>query len=152
MQDTVLNSIVTGVYVLTASHQGKINGSTMTWVTPVSYDPLLVMVSMADIRVSHGMVKQSGHFGLNVLSGDQLELARHFGFKSGRDTDKFEGIEYSTSENGLPVLKDACAYIECRVVNTYPAGDHTLFVGEVIEARTLKESVKPLIFDQKDFY
>jgi len=152
MQDTVLNSIVTGVYVLTAGHQGKINGSTMTWVTPVSYDPLLIMVSMADIRVSHGLVKQSGYFGLNVLNRDQLELARHFGFKSGRDTNKFEEIEYSTSENGLPVLKDACTYIECRVVNTYPAGDHTLFVGEVIEARTLKDNVNPLVFDQKDFY
>lgn len=152
MEETVLRSIVTGVYTLTAQNQGKVNGSTVAWVTPVSFDPLLVMVSLAKIRVSHDLVKQSGYFGLNVLSTEQVELARHFGFKTARDTDKLEGVNYSTSDNGLPILEGAAAYIECRVVNTYPAGEHTLFVGEVVSARTLDENADPLIFSQEDYF
>ena len=152
MQDTVLQSIATGVYVLTAHHQGKSNGTTVAWVTPVSFDPLLVTVSLADVRVSHDLVKKSGYFGLNVLSRDQIELARNFGFKTARDTDKLQDVKYTTSENGLPILDEAIGYIECRVLSTHPAGDHTLFVGEVIEARTINENAKTLVFDQGDFY
>lgn len=152
MEDTVLKSITTGVYVLTAHSQGKVNGATVAWVSPVSFEPQLVMAALAGVRYSHELVKQSGYFGLNVLAKDQVELGKHFGFKSGRDTDKMSGISYETSENGLPILSDAAAYIECRVVSTYPAGEHTLFVGEVVETRTLKEGAELLIFRQEDFF
>lgn len=152
MQDKVLRSIVTGVYVLTTQHQGKVNGTTLAWATPVSYDPLLVMVCLAGIRVSHDMVKQSGYFGLNALAQDQLETARHFGFLSARDVNKFDGYNYSTSDHGLPILDGARAFIECRVINSFPAGDHTMFVGEVVSAQTMNEGAAPLIFEQDDYY
>jgi len=152
MQDIVLNSMVSGVYVLTAQHQGRINGSTIAWTTPVAYDPFLIMVSLADIRVSHGLVKSSGLFGLNVLTKEQLDLARDFGFTSGRDTNKFENVPYKTSENGLPILDGARAYIECRVIDSFPAADHTMFVGEVVSAEILKDNSEPLVFKQEDFF
>jgi flavin reductase (DIM6/NTAB) family NADH-FMN oxidoreductase RutF len=152
MQGTVLESIVTGVYVLTVQHQGQINGTTVAWVTPVAYDPMLVMVSLADIRVSHGLVKQSGYFGLNSLSTDQVEQARHFGFTTARDTNKFEGVGYSTSDSGIPVLDGVRAYIECRLVDSFPAGDHTMFVGEVVAAQSLNGEAEPLIFKQEDYF
>ncbi len=152
MQDTVFNSIVNGVYVLTAQHDGKTNGTTVAWVTPVSFEPLLVMVSLAGIRYSHELVKKSGYFGINVLGSGESEAAKHFGFNSGRDRNKFEGYNFSTSENGLPILEKAMAYIECRVVNSFPADEHTMFVGEVVEAKALKENDKPLIFRQGDYF
>ena len=130
MQDNVLKSLSTGVYVLTAQNQGKQNGSTVTWVTPVSFDPLLVMVSLGRVRVSHDLVKKSGYFGLNVLTEAQTELARDFGFKSARDTDKFADVAYTTSVNGLPILDGVKSFIECRVINTFPAAEHTMFVGK----------------------
>ena len=152
MQDTVMKSIVNGVYILTVQQQGRVNGATVAWVTQVSHDPLLIMVSLAGVRFSHDMVKQSGYFGLSVLSQDQVALARDFGFKTGRDTNKFEGVGYSASDQGLPILDDACAYIECRLVSTFPAGDHTLLVGEVVEARTLKDDARPLVFRKEDYF
>ena len=152
MQETVLDSIVTGVYVLTAHHRGQMNGSTVAWVTPVSYDPLLVMVSLASLRVSHDLVKQSGYFGINVLGADQKELAHHFGFKTARDQDKLEGISFSASDHGIPILNDAHAFIECRVVDVFPAGEHSMFVGEVVSAEILNEDQTPLVFKQEDFF
>ena len=152
MQETLLKSILTGVYVLTVQDQGNINGTTVAWATPVSYEPLLVMASMAGIRASHDMIKNSGYFGLNVLKADQVDLARNFGFQSGRDVDKFDGVNFTTSEHGLPVLKDARGFIECRLVSAYPAGDHTLFVGEVISASVFDEETKPLAFSAEDYF
>ena len=92
MQDTVFQMVPTGVYILTAQEQGQGNGSTVAWVTPASYDPLLLVVSLAKIRFSHDLVKKAGYFGLNVLDKDQVETAKHFAFKTARQTDKLEGI------------------------------------------------------------
>ena len=152
MQDTVLRSVVNGVYVLTAQSQGQVNGCTVAWVTPVSYDPLLIMVSLSSLRFSHDMVKHSGYFGLNTLGRDQVELARHFAFTTGRETNKMEGIPFNTSDHGLPVLDDAKAFIECRLVDVYPAGDHSLFVGEVVSAKSMKDGAETLIFKQEDYF
>ena len=152
MLDTVLSSVVTGVHVLTAQHQGKINGTTVSWVTPVSYDPLLIMVSLAGVRVSHDLVKSSGLFGLNVLGQGQEEIARHFGLKTARELDKFEGMSYTTSELSLPIIDGAVAFIECRVVDSCRAGEHTLFIGEVVSAKILDESKKPLVFKHSDYF
>lgn len=152
MQDTVLRSMITGVYVLTAYNQGRINGTTVAWAVPVAYEPLLVMVSLAGIRVSHDMVKESGYFGLNALSRDQVELGRHFGFTTARETDKFSEVEFRTSDYGIPIIKGAHSFIECRVVDTFPAGDHTMFVGEVISANVLRDEGETLIFRQEDFF
>ena len=151
MQDIVLRSVVNGVYVLTAQHQGQLNGCTVAWVTPVSYDPLLIMVSLSSLRFSHDLVKKSGYFGLNALGREQVESARHFAFTTGRETDKLNGVSFTTSDHGLPVLDGARAYIECRLVDTYPAGDHSLFVGEVISAQTIHEDA-PLVFQQEDYF
>ena len=152
MEDVVLNAVTTGVYVLTAHHQGVVNGTTVAWVTPVSYEPTLIMVSLANVRVSYDLVNKSGYFGLNVLCPDQVELGRHFGFNTAREKDKLSETRYSSSNHGIPVLDGACAYIECRVVNSYPAGEHTMFIGEVIEARVIREDVEPLVFRQDDFF
>ena len=152
MQETVLGSVTTGVYVVTAQHQGQINGATVAWVTPVSYDPFLIMISLANIRVTHGLVNQSGYFGLNVLGKDQVELAKHFGFTTARNTNKLEGQSFTKSEKGLPILDGVNAYIECRLVNSYPAGEHTLFVGEVVDAKKINEKSQPLVFNQEDYF
>ena len=152
MLDHVLESVVNGVYVLSAHHQGKINGTTVAWVSPVSYEPLLVMVALAQSRFSHDLVKQSGYFGLNVLASDQQEVARHFGFKTAKSEDKLEGMTFSASEHGLPILGGVKSYIECRVVDSCRAGEHTLFVGEVINTQMFKEDAKSLVFRQEDYF
>jgi len=152
MQDIVTKTISHGVYVITVRTKEKINGMTAAWVSQVSLNPLMLMVSIAPARHTHNLIKESGYFAINTMSEDQKDLTRHFGFKSGRKVDKFEGLSYFDASNGSPVLKEALAFFECRLVDTFKAGDHTLFIGEVVTAKLLRDDKKPLIFHWEDYF
>jgi len=152
MSEIVSRKITNGVYIITTRTKEKINGMTAAWVSKVSFQPLLLMVSIAPVRYTHGLIKESGYFAINVLAEGQEDLARHFGFKSGRKHDKFESISHFDAPNGSPVLNEALAYFECKVADTFTAGDHTLFIGEVLTAKILKEDEKPLIYHHEDYF
>jgi flavin reductase (DIM6/NTAB) family NADH-FMN oxidoreductase RutF len=152
MQAVAFTALVHGVYVVTTRLGEKVNGMTAAWVAQVSLNPLLVMVSIAPSRYSHTLIKESGIFAINVLTGEQVELAKRFGYKSGRKIDKFAGLDYLAAGSGAPVLPQAYAYLDLRLVHTYTAGDHTLFVGEVMEAKILHPQSHPLIFKKSDFF
>jgi len=152
MQDVAFTALVYGVYVVTTRVGEKVNGMTAAWVSQVSLKPLLVMVSIAPARYSHTLIKESGIFAINVLTSDQAELAKRFGFKSGRKIDKFAGLDWVPALSGAPVLPQAYAYLDLKLAHTYAAGDHTLFVGEVVEAKILHPQNQPLVFNKKDFF
>jgi flavin reductase (DIM6/NTAB) family NADH-FMN oxidoreductase RutF len=152
MQEVAFTALVHGVYVVTTRVGEKINGMTAAWVSQVSIKPLLVMVSIAPPRYSHTLIKESGIFAINVLTQDQAELAKRFGFKSGRKIDKFAGLDYLTAVSGAPILPQAYAYLDLKLVHTYAAGDHTLFVGEVMEAKIFHPQSHPLVFNKNDFF
>ena len=152
MQTEAFTALVHGVYVVTTRAGEKVNGMTAAWVSQVSLKPLLVMVSIAPARYSHTLIKESGIFAINVLTKDQAELAKRFGFKSGRKIDKFVGLDYLTAVTGAPILPQAYAYLDLKLVHTYTAGDHTLFVGEVTEVKILHPQSQPLVFNKNDFF
>ena len=152
MQEVAFTALVHGVYVVTTRKDEKINGMTAAWVSQVSLNPLLVMVSIAPPRYTYTLIKESGFFAVNVLTGDQVELAKRFGYKSGRKIDKFAGLEHLTAGSGTPVLPQAYAYLDLKLAHTFAAGDHTLFVGEVTEAKILHPESHPLIFKKSDFF
>jgi len=144
--------IVHGVYVISTKHEDRINAMTAAWVSRASFDPPLVTISVGKTRFTHDMIKGSGVFAVNVLSPDVISTARHFGLKSGRKTDKFAGVEYFTSVTGSPILKDCVAWMDCTVVTACDAGDHTLFIGEVLDGGVLREGAPTLIYDKETFY
>ena len=152
MQEVAFTALVHGVYVVTTRLDEKVNGMTAAWVSQVSLKPLLVMVSVAPPRYSHTLIKESGVFAINVLTGEQVELAKRFGYKSGRKIDKFAGLETLTAGSGAPVLPQAYAYLDLKLMHTFTAGDHTLFVGEVVDAKILHPQGHPLIFNKSDFF
>ena len=152
MQDVAFDALVHGVYVVTTRVGEKINGMTAAWVSQVSLKPLLVMVSIAPPRYSHDLIKESGVLAVNVLTTEQVELGKRFGYKSGRKVDKCAGLEWLTAATGAPILPQAYAYLDLKLVSTYPAGDHTLFVGEVVAAKTLHPQAQPLVFKKSDFF
>ena len=80
-----------------------------------------------------------------------MELAKLFGFKSGKQVKKFEGVKYERKVTGAPILIDAIAYLDCKVVSETTAGDHTIFVGEVVDAKICSEE-EPLIYRTSDFW
>lgn len=152
MQDIVTKAITHGVYIITTRTKEKINGMTAAWASQVSMNPLLLMVSAAPARYTHGLIKESGYFAINVLAEGQEGIAQSFGFRSGRKHDKFQNISYFDAPNGSPILQDAMAYFECKLINDFTAGDHSLFIGQIVEAKLLKSDRQALIFRWDDYF
>jgi flavin reductase (DIM6/NTAB) family NADH-FMN oxidoreductase RutF len=132
---TTLRMIPYGLYVLTAeSKDGKVAAATVNWVTQASFNPPLVAVGVKADSGAHTIIKSSGAFALNVLGKGQNGLAFTF-FKSlEREGNTIGGEAFSAGKTGSPLLAKAAAYVECKLVDTVEKGDHSLFVGEVVEA------------------
>lgn len=152
MQELITKIVPTGVSVVTVRSGDKMNGMIAAWVTQVSFKPVMIAVSIAPQRYTHGLIKESGYFCINALSVESIDIVKHFGFKSGRKIDKFKGMRYTNALKGSPILESAYAYAECEVAHAYKVGDHTLFIGSVIDSAELKEGAKPLIFRWNDFF
>ena len=152
MQDVVTKAITHGVYIVTTRTKEKVNGMTAAWISQVSMNPVMLMVSVAPARYTHGLIKESGYFAINVLAEGQEGLAQSFGFRSGRKHDKFQNIPYFDAPNGSPILQDAMAYFECKLINDFSAGDHSLFIGQVVEAKMSKSDQEALIFRWDDYF
>jgi len=144
--------ITSGVYIITVKAGEKINGMTAAWVSKISRKPPVVMVSISPKNYSHQLINSAGYFAVNTMAEGQQWLGKHFGFKSGRDTDKLQGIEYFEGESGAPILREAASYLECRLSDTLVAGDHTLFIGKVIGGGILDSSKSSLVFQRSDFF
>ncbi|MEP6574007.1 MAG: flavin reductase family protein [Gemmatimonadota bacterium] len=121
--------LTSGVYVIGVAWEGKSNAFTAAWVTQTSFDPLYLALNVHTGNFSYPLVKASGAFVVNVLAEGQIELARQFGTRSGRDGDKLAGVRWQPAGNGAPILLDALAHIECRVVSATPAGDHEVLIA-----------------------
>ena len=152
MQDIVAKAITHGVYIVSARTKERMNGMTAAWIAQVSMNPVLLMVSIAPARYTYGLIRESGYFAINVLAEGQEGLAQSFGFRSGRKHDKFQNIPYFDAPNGSPVLKDAMAFLECKLTDAFTAGDHSLFIGSIVEAGLLKSDQPPLIFRWDDYF
>lgn len=152
MQEIAFAALVHGVYVITTRLADVVNGMTASWVSQVSLNPLMLMVSIAPSRYSHDLIKKSGVFAINVLDSAQADLGKRFGYKSGRQVDKFAGLEWTTAATGAPILPQAYACLDLKLKDTCPAGDHTLFLGEVVAAKILHPQAQPLVFKKSDFF
>ena len=146
-----LRSIVHGVYVVGVRDGDKLNAFTATWITQVSFVPPLVAVGVRKEGVSFGMIERSRVFAINLLGAGQKELAQHFLKPAHLGGDKLQGIPHRAGVTGAPVLEEAPAYIECRVREIHPAGDHSIVVGEVVEAVIHRES-EPLTLKETGWH
>jgi len=137
-----LGSYATGVTVVTTlGGDGRRYGLTANSFSSVSLDPPMVLWSQSVQAPSHPVFRDGGHFVVNVLAEDQVELSARFA-RWGED--KFAGLETTAGICGAPVLSGCAARFECTTVHRYPGGDHTIFVGKVEHfSRTAK---RPLIF------
>jgi flavin reductase (DIM6/NTAB) family NADH-FMN oxidoreductase RutF len=137
-----LGQFATGVTVITTRiADGSFIGFTASSFNSVSLDPPLVLWSLGNRAQSMPVFSGNSHYVVNVLSADQLGLAERF---ASRVEDRFEGVEYSLSRTGMPILKGAAAWFECHNKSRYPEGDHVIFVGEVEECAVNPQA--PLIY------
>ncbi|MBI2963471.1 MAG: flavin reductase [Deltaproteobacteria bacterium] len=132
---TVLRMIPYGLYVLTGeSREGRVAAATVNWVTQASFVPPLVAVGVRADSSAHEIIKSAGAFALNVMAKGQNRLAFTFFKTLERDGDTIGGEKFSVGKTGAPIFAAAAAFAECRLVETVEKGDHSLFVGEVVEA------------------
>jgi flavin reductase (DIM6/NTAB) family NADH-FMN oxidoreductase RutF/rubredoxin len=143
-----LYKISYGVYVVTSGKEGRCNGQIANTVVQVSSQPATVAVSINKQNFTHEFIKQSGVFAVSVLSKDApLSFIGNFGFKCGREFDKFAGMTYIVGETGTRiVLNHAVAYFEAKVVNEIDVKTHTVFVGEIVAAKLLNDET-PMTYD-----
>jgi len=139
-----------GVYVVSARRGDEINAMTCRMVSQVSLRPPCVAVSIAKRRYTHDFICDNGSFVINVLGVDQAMLGGHFGLRSGRDMSKCAGVEWESGQTGAPILKECCAWLECRVKHQMDMGHCTLFIGEIVDAKTQDET--PLIYVESDYF
>jgi ferric-chelate reductase [NAD(P)H] len=130
-----------GMYVVCSKDGDKINGQTANTVIQVASDPPLISVAINKNNFTHEYISKSGFFTASILEKDTpLSLIGNFGFKSGRETNKFEGINYKTGETGCPVIQDnTLAYLEAKVIGQQDAATHTVFIGQIVAAEVIKE-------------
>ncbi len=147
---SALANLTNGVYVLGSRRGREMTAMTASWVSQVSERPPYVAVAVRDDRYTHDVVLDSSTFALSVLRDDQVAVATHFAETSGEYHDKLYGIPYGQSPNGSPILLDCLAYVDCRVLDTARAGDHTLFIGEVIAGESYRSDY-PLLYDSTEY-
>lgn len=130
----VLGHWGTGVAVVTTLHpDGSPCGLTANAVASLSLDPPLVLACVERVADTHDFISIAGVFAVSFLAQEQEALARRF---AGGDIaeEKFRGVAYTAEATGAPVLSGALAWVDCRLGATYPGGDHSIFVGEVVAA------------------
>jgi flavin reductase len=123
----------TGVAVLTIDLDGKRLGLTVGSALWLSTEPPLAGVAVSRAAAMHELLAEAGAFALSLLTGDQEALAQHFA-RGVPPIAMWEGIEWRSGATGAPLLDGSLGWVECRVADRCPAGDHTLFVGEVVSS------------------
>ena len=137
---TALRMIPYGLYILTAeAGEGAVAAATVNWVTQASFEPPLVAVGVKVDSLAHGVVKETRAFALNILGKDQESLAYTFFKSHERDGSTIGGEGFRSGETGSPILASAPAFVECTLVETLERGDHSLFVGEVVNAEVKRQ-------------
>lgn len=136
---TALRMIPYGLFVLTADGKSGTGAATVNWVTQTSFTPPLVAVGVKADSHIHAVIKETGAFALNVLGKGQSALAYTFFKPAERKGDTISGEPFRKGATGAPILAHTPAFVECRVVGSVERGDHTLFVGEVVDAGVARQ-------------
>ncbi|MBD3926727.1 flavin reductase [Nocardioides cavernae] len=144
----VLAQWPSGVTVVTTVVDGSWHGMTASSFSSVSLDPPLVSICLDRRLYTHGLIQESGVFGVSVLAKDQADVARRFAGMAGEVSERFLGETWSVAGTGTPLLDSALGWVDCRVVHEHPGGDHTIFVGEVVAAHTARRTA-PLLFHSR---
>lgn len=135
----MMGNLWSPLVAVTSRFQGKSNAQIAVGIAAASIVPTAprVIIQIYKRNLSHGLIMESGAFGLNFLRDDQLGMISDFGLVSGTNADKLAGVEHRLGPSGSPILADCFGYLDCRVINAMDAGDMTCFLGQVLDGKTL---------------
>ncbi len=145
----VMRQWASGVSVVTMQTEERRHGLTVSGFLSISPEPPLVLISIGQELTSDTLLQSSGAYAVNFLRSDQHELSDRFAGRLG-EIDRFAGLTTHAAATGAPILEDCLAWLDCRVVSSQVAGDHTLYIGEVVAAG-VNGAAKPLIYWNADY-
>jgi flavin reductase (DIM6/NTAB) family NADH-FMN oxidoreductase RutF len=140
----------TGVAVVSSLHVGMQHGMTVSSFTSISLEPPLVLVSLSKDARTHDLVQRSGVFGVTLLNQTQQWISDRFAGRTSEDQDRFAGLETFILHTGAPFLKGGLSYLDCKVVAVQDVGDHTLFIGQVVDLLSGADDA-PLIYYNRNY-
>lgn len=139
-----------GVTVVTAVHGSERHGMTVSSFTSVSIEPPLIIISLHTESRTHRLVHAAGAFAVSILSNNQSDLSDRFAGRTD-DEDRFVGLETETLVTGAPAIKNALARLDCRAIQVIPSGMNTIFLAEVVAARSDGEGL-PLVYHNRKYW
>jgi flavin reductase (DIM6/NTAB) family NADH-FMN oxidoreductase RutF/rubredoxin len=135
------------MYLVGSMNDEKLNAQIANTVFQITSEPPTVGVSINKQNLTHEFIQKSKVFSVTILSVEaDMKLIGHFGFKSGRDFNKFENVNYKPGITGAPiVLENAVGYLEAEVIDSLDVGTHTVFIGKVVDAGILSD-IEPMTY------
>jgi flavin reductase (DIM6/NTAB) family NADH-FMN oxidoreductase RutF/rubredoxin len=148
INNEALFHITYGLYIVSSGDKQQGNGYISNSVFQVSAEPALFAACCNKNNFTAGMIEKHGHFSVSVLSENtETEIFSNFGYKSGKDFNKLEGMNIKYGITGAPiVLNHSTAYLECRLIQKVDVGTHWIFIGELSDAQLLDETSKPISY------
>ena len=151
-KQSVLRHFPYGLYVVTVTAGGEEHGMTANWVTQAAFEPPMIAVAVENTSRTIGMIRDAHYFGISLLAAGQRELAGKLGRSSDQAPSKLKGIRTKPAPvSKTPVLAEALGWVECRAIASLPAGDHTLVLGEIVEAGVESPDAQPLTLQESGF-
>jgi len=141
MDPNIFRKISYGLYVISSTMDGELNGQIANTFFQITAEPAMVAIGINKNNLTNQFIKSSGVFSVSILPQSvPLDLIGHFGFQSGRDIDKFATVLFQLGETGAPYLvENSIGYLEAQVVNSIDVETHTVFIGKVINAEVFSE-------------
>ncbi|MCK4980631.1 MAG: flavin reductase [Candidatus Delongbacteria bacterium] len=149
MDLSTLFKITYGMYIVSSKDGNKINAQLSNTVVQISPEPPTMLISVSKKNLTHEFIEKSKIFTINIIS-DVCEMKDigQFGFRTGRDFNKFSTCKYKLGNNGAPVILDkTIGYVECDVINEMDCGTHTVFIGKITNAEMIDPDLEPMTYD-----
>jgi flavin reductase (DIM6/NTAB) family NADH-FMN oxidoreductase RutF len=142
MDNKAMFNLTYGLFILTAKDGSKDNGCIVNTVSQVTVEPNRIVVAVNKNNYTHDIIKKTGEFNVSILTEKTtFDTFKHWGFQSGRNVDKTEGINFKRAQNGIIyIAEDTNAVISAKVVSTTDLGTHTLFLADVTDCEVLSDT------------
>src|SRR2546428_2102095 len=145
-----MGRFATGVTLITTRLGGELHGMTANAVASLSLDPMLVLVCVDKTADTHDILSKAGVFAVNILNKDQSYISNRFAKKEFDGAHGLDDLPHGFAATGAPIIQGALAYLDCRTITEHHGGDHTIFIGEVAEARELPAGPPRALHRRKD--
>ena len=146
MNVNIFRKMSYGVYIASTMDGERPTGCTVNSIMQITSEPATIALSVNHNNYTNGCIEKTGKFAFSILSEDSNpDLIGNFGFKSGKDNDKFENVDYEMVE-GVPVVKDSAGYVVCEIIDKMETSTHTVFLGKVIAGEVYDEAKRQMTY------